>query len=264
MIRRILLTCALLGACVACGAYAQSGQDSPDLLAGANALYREGQFELAAERYLEALMTGLDGPRVHYNLANALHRSGEAGAAIAHYQAALTMAPRNEDIRANLSRALAERPAGRPAPPASWLHAVGARIVATFTLSEFAAAAAICWWGALAAYVARLIGAGRRRTVTRVAIVLGVLTLASASFAAARWWAWHEIDRAVVSAESVQLRTGPGESFEAALSVQEGWMLRVLRQDLGWAQVMGEGGATGWVPESSLVMVRPDVAETDS
>ena len=256
MIRHVLLALA-----ITCALPALAQQDASDPLTEANSLYRDGQFQQAAESYLEALEGGLDGPRVQYNLANALYRSDQIGAAIAHYEAALTMAPRDEDIRANLDRALAERPAGRPAPPASWLHAVGSRIVATFTLSEFAAAATVCWWAALIALAARLIGAGPRRTVTRVAIVFGVLTIALASFGFARWWAWRHMDRAVVIAESVQLRTGPGESFEAALSMQEGWMLRVLRDEAGWAEVVGEGGATGWLPDASLLMVRPDVAQ---
>ncbi|MFW6438034.1 MAG: tetratricopeptide repeat protein [Armatimonadota bacterium] len=258
MIRRIVLAVALMGAGVL-PALAQ-----PDVLAEANALYRDGQFEEAAAIYLEALHSGLDGPRVHYNLANALYRNDEIGPAIAHYQAALTMAPRDEDVRANMNRALAERPAGRSAPPASWLHAVASRIVATFTLSEFAAAAAVCWWVGLIAFVARLTGAGPRRTVTRVSIVFGLLTIALASFGLARWWAWHHVERAVVVDESVQVRTGPGDSFDAALSMQEGWMLRVLRQEAGWAEVTGEGGATGWLPASSLVMVRSGVTEVET
>ncbi|MGI5817022.1 MAG: tetratricopeptide repeat protein [Armatimonadota bacterium] len=232
-------------------------QDGAEVLAAANALYREGQFAQAAGSYREALSAGFDGPRVHYNLGNALYRSGELGEAIAHYHAALAMAPRDRDIRANLDRALAERPAGRPAPAASGLHAVASRIVGGFTLSEFAAAAALCWWGALAASIALLIGAGRRRTVRRVAIALGVLMLTSAGFAVARWWAYHAVERAVIAAETAQLRTGPGESFEVALSVEEGWMLRVLRTDADWAEVLGEGGVAGWIPVSSLVMVQP-------
>lgn len=246
--------------CLALLAGAAEPQQSPDVLTDANALYREGHFAEAAEAYRGAVADGFDGPRVHYNLGNALYRSGEPGEAIAHYQAALVMAPRDRDIRANLNRALSERPAGRPAPPASWLHAAASRVVATFTLSEFAAAAAVCWWGALAALIAFLLGVGRRRGMRRVAIVLGALTLVLAGFAVGRWWGYHATQRAVVSAENAQVRTGPGESFEVALPVQEGWTARVLRQEAEWAEVVGEGGVTGWLPASALVMVEPDVS----
>ena len=255
MIRPLLLAVALLIPSCALA------QDSQGLLPDANALYRDGQFAEAVNVYREAFQAGLDGPRVQYNLANALYRSDEPGEAIAHYLAALTMAPRDPDIRANLNRALSQRPAGRPAPPASWFHATASRIVSTFTLSEFAVAAAVCWWVAIAAVVALLIGAGRRRTMRRVAIVLGVLALALGGFAVARWWAWHKLERAVVSVEQAQIRTGPGESFEVALPVQEGWMVRVLRRDADWAEVVGEGGVRGWIPTSALTVVEADVAE---
>ncbi len=231
-------------------------------LAQADALYRDGKFGEAATAYREALEAGWDGARVQYNLANALYRSDEPGEAIAHYQAALTAAPREPDIRANLERALSERPAGRPAPSASWLHAAAVRVVRTFTLSEFAAAAALGWWLTLAAVAWLLLGARRWRVVRALTIGLAGCTLLLSGFAAARWRSYHAIDRAVVSAETAQLRTGPGESFEVAMPVQEGWMLRVVKRDTGWAEVIGEGGAAGWLPTPSLVMVRPDVGET--
>lgn len=237
-------------------------QDAEQAVTEANALYRDGQFEQAVAAYRKALEAGLDGPRVQYNLGNALFRGDQIGPAIAHYQAALTMAPRDRDIRANLDRALAERPAGRPAPSVSWLHAAAARIVAAFTLSEFAVAAAICWWGTLAAVVALLIGVRRRRTARRIAVVLAVLTLALSGLAIARWWAFHHVQRAVVIVESAQVRTGPGESFEVALPVQEGWTLRVLQRDTDWARVRGEGGASGWLPTSSITMVGSSVVGT--
>ncbi len=236
-------------------------EESSDPLAQADALYRDGKFAEAAAAYREALEAGLQGARVQYNLANALYRSGAKGEAIAHYEAALTAAPRDADIRANLNRALSERPAGRPAPSASWLHAAGARVVRTFTLSEFAAAAALGWWLTLAALAALLLGIGKRRRVRRLTIALAMLTLALTGFAIARWWAYHVIDRGVVTAKTAQLRTGPGESFEVAMPVQEGWTLRVLRRDADWAEIIGEGGVHGWLPTSSLVMVRPDVRE---
>jgi tetratricopeptide (TPR) repeat protein len=256
MIRAALLAMALIAASCA---WAQ--KDAADPLAEANALYRDGKPAQAAVAYQEALASGLDGPRVHYNLANALYRSDEIGEAIAHYQAALVFAPRDGDIRANLDRALGDRPAGRPAPSASWLHAAAVRIVRTFTLSEFAVAAALAWWGTAATVSVLLLRERKRRLIRTVAITLGALTLLFSGFAIARWWAWHATERAVVATETAQLRTGPGESFEVALPVQEGWMLRVLRRDADWAEVVGEGGVVGWLPGSSLEMVRGETAE---
>ncbi|MFP4248981.1 MAG: tetratricopeptide repeat protein [Armatimonadota bacterium] len=263
MTRRLVFAVILLAASCGFAQQPTDPADAPDPIAEANALYRDGQFAAAAESYRDALEAGFDGPRVHYNLGNALYRSDQLGEAVAHYLSALTIAPRDDDIQANLDRALSERPAGRPAPHASWFHATASRIVSRFTLSEFAVAAAVCWWSALGALIALLIGTGRRRTMRRVAIAAGIVAVSIASFGVARWWAWHHTDRAVVVAESAPVRAGPGESFEAALSVQEGSIVRIIRPDSDWVEIAEERGATGWLPTSSLAMVRPQVTDTD-
>ena len=252
----------LLIALIVLSASLALAEEPQEPLAQADTLYRDGRFAEAAAAYREALDAGWDGARVQYNLANALYRSDQPGAAIAHYEAALVSAPRDADIRANLERALAERPAGRPAPSASWLHAAAVRIVRSFTLSEFAWAAALGWWLTLAAFAWLLLGARRRRVVRALTIGLAACTLLLSGFATARWWSYHAIDRAVVSTESAQLRTGPSESFEVAMPVHEGWTMRVLRRDADWAQVVGEGGAAGWLPTASLAMVRPAPSDT--
>lgn len=230
------------------------------LLSAAGDLYREGDFSAAAERYAEALSAGVDGPTVHFNLATALHRSDRAGEAIAHYLTAAAMAPRDDDIRANLERALQDRPAGPPAPPASWLHAVVARVVGAFTLSELALAAATGYWMAIAAVIALMLGKGSRRTARRLTGVLGVLCLLLTLLALLRWWSYHHVDRAVVAVERAELRTGPGESFEMVASVGEGWIVRVAREDSDWLEVVDEAEVRGWLPAEALSPTGPGKA----
>lgn len=228
-------------------------------LAGANALYRDGDFVAAAAAYRQALNLGHDGATVHYNLANALYRSDRRGEAIAHYLAAATLAPRDDDIRVNLDRALTGRPAGPPVPPASWLHATTARMLGTFTLSEFAIAAALSYWIALGCAICVLLEVGKRRRFRRIAIAAGTLALILTALALGRWWTHHRVDRAVVAVESAQVRTGPGESFEVTRSVGEGSMLRIVRADTRWTEVIDESDARGWLPDDALarVTVRP-------
>jgi uncharacterized protein YgiM (DUF1202 family) len=115
----------------------------------------------------------------------------------------------------------------------------------------------------MAAVIGLLTGANHRRTVRRVAIVFGALALVFAALAGARWWAFQHTERAVVAVKTSQVRTGPGESFEVALPVQEGWTMRLLRRDADWAEVVGEGGVTGWIPTSALAIVRPSPEMAD-
>lgn len=252
---------ALAIAAVICALSRPCPAQEPDALAQAAEAYARGDFSAAAQSWQQALDEGYDGPRVRYNLANALYRDGRIGAAIAHYLAAATMAPRDGDIRANLQRALMERPQGPPAPSPSWLHALLAAVVGVFTLSEFALAAMVLYWVAAAAAIALLLRKGRQRSLRRAAIACGLLATLVAGLALGRWWSYHHLVRAVVAAESAQVHTGPGTDFEATQALTEGWIVRLHGEDAGWARVTAEGGSRGWVEASALAMVR--TVETD-
>lgn len=234
------------------GAWAQK----PTTLAQAAEAYMRGDFAIAAQRWQQALIAGYDGPRVRYNLANALYRDGRIGEAIAHYLAAITMAPRDADIRANLQRALMERPQGPPAPSPSWLHALLAAVIGFFTLSEFALAAMVFYWLAAAAGIALLLGRGRRRTLRRATTICALTALLTAGLGVGRWWSYHHSERAVVTVETAEVHTGPGDGFETAQALTEGWIVRVRAQDGSWMQVSAEGGTRGWVKTSALALVR--------
>lgn len=231
-----------------------AAQEPASLAQGAEA-YARGDFAAAAQAWQEALANGYDGARVHYNLANALYRDDRHGAAIAHYLAAATLAPRDPDVRANLQRALTARPQGPPAPSPSWLHALVAAVVGAGTLTEFALAAMVVYWLGAAAAIGALLRAGRQRRLRRAAWACAVLATVMALLAVGRWWSYHHLQRAVVAVESVQMHTGPAASFEAMQALTEGWMVRVLSRESGWAQVRAEGGARGWVDTAALAMV---------
>ncbi len=229
--------------------------DTCEVLATGNAYYREGEFERAAEAYVAALEQGHDGPAVHYNLGNALHHIERRGEAIAHYLTAARMAPRDADIRANLERALAGRPGGPPAPPLSWSQAAASRVVDMFTLSELALTATVCLWVSIGAAIALLLRIGNERSLRRMAIVFGALAVLFALMAFGRWWRHHRTPQAVVTSESSQMRSGPGESFESVRTVGEGWIVRVLRDEEHWAEVVDEAGARGWLRADALTYV---------
>ena len=259
MTLRVLLVIAGL-ARIAISASADPGA----LLAEGNALYRDGDFPGAAQAYTQALELGGDGASVRYNLANALHRSERTGEAIAQYLAAARMAPRDRDIRSNLLLALNARPAGAPVPPTSWLHAAMGRLVGAFTLSEFAVAATVAYWIALACVIGLLVGRGKRRRLRRVSIAAGIAALVLTALAVGRWWGHHHVERAVVAVETTEMRTGPGESFEVSQPVGEGWIVRVLRDDTSWMEVVDEADVRGWLRADAVARVTltpPDIIE---
>ena len=91
----------------------------------ANALYRQGNYQAAAEAYEEILTE--QGPRasVFYNLGNARQQLKQHGPAILAYERAKLLAPRNPDLAANLTLARKaaadfEEPRFHPRVDAAW------------------------------------------------------------------------------------------------------------------------------------------------
>ena len=111
--KKAALLCALL-----MGLSAFSWAQTP--MQQAEELYRQGKFSAALSLYEAELKKVPNDPHVYYNIGNCYFKMGSKGLAAANYYRAFKLAPRDADIRHNLSLALAaggERlvPAGMPA-----------------------------------------------------------------------------------------------------------------------------------------------------
>ena len=112
-------------------------------LQNAEEFYRQGKFSAALGVYEYDLKTHPNDPYVYYNIGNCYFKMGSMGLAAANYYRAFKLAPRDADIRNNLSLALSAGgeslvPAG--VPPV--LHK------AFFSLSydELKGLAMVLWW----------------------------------------------------------------------------------------------------------------------
>ena len=100
VMRGPLLVAALWLALAPGGASAQSA--ALGLYSEGNDLYRRGEFAAARTRYLAAAGTGVRDARLFYNLGNACFKDGRLGEAVVWYERARRLAPRDEDVLANL------------------------------------------------------------------------------------------------------------------------------------------------------------------
>lgn len=137
-----------------------------------------------------------------------------------------------------------------------WLHALGRTLVGSFTLSELAVTAALLYWLA-AVLLARYLLRGRGRRLRRALVLVVALVVIVSALAVGRWWQYHHIARGVVTAEATEVRSGPGDSFETVQRVQDGRMVRIVRADGEWLQVIAEGGARGWLPSAAVAVTQP-------
>src|SRR5580698_3915495 len=92
-----------------------------DLYKAGNALYTEGKFSDAAQKYQDAADAGLRNWILDYDLGNAYYRAGQIGKAVLHYERAFRMNSSQTDVLYNLN--LATNKVGEPFMPTTALPA---------------------------------------------------------------------------------------------------------------------------------------------
>jgi len=213
--------------------------------------YEDGNYEAAVEAFTEILATGVDDPIVHYNLANSWFKTGRLGYAVYHYRRAHALAPRDEDVAANLEYArflaldrLEAEGAKTDLKVEGWIDRITpeeAYRVSTL-LWVLAGTVGIFW------QLARGNGLQWRRFFV---VVLGVWAV---SFAGA----WTVEQRTTASEEAVvlppeaEVKNGPGVSFDTAFVLHEGAEVVVEGERGSWTEISLPGDLRGWISSDSI------------
>lgn len=215
-----------------------------------NQLYRDGKFEEARKRYVEAVATGIQDPRLFYNLGNASYKAGQIGAAILWYERALKLAPRDEDILANLRFLRRVKRDRDPETDGSVLY----EMYLWPTLNELFAATS----GGLLALFALACWRLWRRSGTSLSVAtvaLGAWIAGSALFTGLRLN--HDLTRveAVVMQAEGTARSGPEADQTSVFVVHEGTKMFVERQEGDWLLVRLANGLGGWLPAAVVEII---------
>lgn len=237
-------------------AWAQDLDDARRDARAGDAAYEAGDFDDAVRLYALALGGGLDHANLHYNLGNAHYKRGELGRAILGYQRALRRDPRHGEARENLAQATAsQRDEAFKAlefplflRPLQWIYT-------RVSLNEWAAlglAGAFLLAAALVAAQWGLLSASWRRRILwpGVAAMLACFVLCGL-----RYRAEELSGAAIVVAEEVDVRSGPGSSYNLSFRVHEGLRLFISEQRSGWLQIHLGGELVGWVPAEQVELI---------
>ncbi len=239
MIRKLMLWAAVfLAAC-------QAAAQTQGAMLQAEEMYRQGKFSSALGVYEEVLKNRPNDPFVYYNIGNCYFKMGSKGLAAANYYRAFKLAPRDADIRHNLSLALAaggERlvPAGMP----------GALHQAFFALSynELKGLFFLLLWLCCTLGSVWLV----KRKFGRTCILLAVTFVLCGGW---MWWRYtlESEPLAVVASPSAEIRSGPGTNFPASATVAQGHLLLVEDAKDSWFEVIVKSqGLKGWVEKSAV------------
>jgi len=207
--------------------------------------YREGHFAAALGSYEELLQSYPNDPYLYYNIGNCYFKMGSKGLAAANYYRAFRLAPRNADIRHNLSLALAESgerfvPQGMP----EIFH----KAFFWLTASELKGVLYLVWWlfcilGSLWLF---------KRKYGRATLAIAVVLVIIASWYALRYHPDHD-PLAIIAAPVAELRSGPGMNFPASANIAQGHIVLIRDSRDKWREVVVKSqGIKGWIAADSL------------
>ena len=225
-----------------------AGVNAQPAASQAEQYYSQGKFSAALNLYEDELKTAPNNPYVYYNIGNCYFKMGSKGLAAANYYRAFKLAPRDADIRHNLTLALAaggERlvPAGMP----EILHK------AFFYLSydEVKGLTFLLLWLFCAAGSVWLL----KRKFKRVFFASVVILIICSGWLYARYTLEQE-HLAVVASAVAEIRSGPGTNFPASASVPQGHLLAVQDTKDDWYEVIVKSqGLKGWVEKSTVEQI---------
>lgn len=211
----------------------------------AEEMYRQGKFSAALQVYEEELKNRPNDPFVYYNIGNCYFKMGSKGLAAANYYRAFKLAPRDADIRHNLSLALlagGEKfvPAGIPGA----LH----KVFFGLSYSELKGLFFLLLWLCCTMGSIWLV----KRKFGRALTLLAVTFLLCGGWL---WWrnALENRPLAVVASPSAEIRSGPGTNFPASANVAQGHLLLVQDEKDAWYEVIVKAQSLkGWVEKSAV------------
>ena len=226
-----------------------------ETMSRANQLYENGHFSEAVQTYQQLVDQDYVDSALFYNLGNAHYRRGDLGKAILNYERAALLAPRDGDIQANLTYAFGQTidqyEAVANSPLAQWTQAISSKL----TLNEMSKLALVSFWVlALLFILYRHIRNPGLQKGLRYALVFTLLIFVlSAVTLGGRIYSESSNPTAIVTVESVEVVSNPGEGGVAQFTLHSGAQVILLETRGQWAQLALPGDQfQGWVPVEAV------------
>lgn len=241
---------------IGCFSFAQSPDD---LFREANNAYNQGEYERAIIYYDSIHAQGVHSAELYFNLGNAHYKRNAIAPSILNYERALLLDPSNDDIRNNLVYAQ-NMTLDRFSPlPESDLKQLSTDILQfTDVWGWSVLSIAACWLAAIffVIYI-RSSNSTWKRVYFSAFVLFGLFILISLAAALQQKGAEENTQPAIVFSATESFRSEPNLRSEVLLTIHEGTKVYVQETLEDWVKIKLINGAVGWIPQSSMVYIRP-------
>lgn len=223
-----------------------------------NALYNEGKYAEAIDKYMSVLETDVHSAELYYNLGNAHYRLNNVAPSIYYFEKALLLNPKDKDIKNNLAFANNMTIDAIDNIPEVGFSKLIKNMTNTFSFDMWAKMAVLLAF----VYVVLVLmyyfsyASGKKR----IAFVTSVVCLLSLCIALAFAFNKFELDKkdnpAIVFAQESQVKTEPNLRSEEAFRLHEGTKVQVIDTVNNWKKVKLLDGKTGWIDSEDIKLLK--------
>ena len=230
--------------------YSQSQSTLEARYRSADALYQEGQYQQASEKY-EQIVSSIQNGAVYYNLGNAYFRLGNRGKAILNYERAKRLMPRDKDTHFNLKIAKARNVDSfdlvKPLSGFSLLYGA-------LHPNEIVWAGLIPYWIAAVSLIAIQFTPNHRfRRALHYVLLIGGITWLSSLLVLGLKIRESNLPYAIVVANEVMVRSEPDLGSETiALPLHEGTKIQLQEERNDWVKIYLPDENSGWLTAAAI------------
>jgi len=217
----------------------------------ANEEYKAGNYQDALKLYESLLASpGLQPADIYYNIGNTQFKLQNYGKAIASYRRALAFAPRDQDIVTNLNHV--RELAVDKIDQAKSTELMREIFFFHYTLSRIESETAFLFSYWVLATLAIIYLVHTTKTLRWWIYAAVILTLVFGVSTSIKLYRAQHPTHAVVIADEVDVRTGPGSNYMKSFILHDGAELSLGDSRDGWRQIELPDGRRGWLSVSHI------------
>lgn len=223
----------------------------------ANALYNEGKFAEAIDRYEVILNTDKHSAALYFNIANAHYKLNHIAPSIYYYEKALALKPKDKDIINNLAFANNMRIDAIDNLPEVGLSRFIKKVTNSFSFNTWAkvSVALVMLFVLFYLFYYFTYGTGKKRFYFVGSTLSIVFALMALVFTFYSYSLANKNNPAIVFAQESKVKTEPNLRSDEAFVLHEGTKVQVLDTINSWKKIKLADGKTGWISSNDIKLL---------
>lgn len=223
----------------------------------ANALYNDGKYAEAIDKYEQILESDEHSAELYFNLANANYKLNNIAPSVYYYEKALLLKPNDDEIKNNLAFAQNMTIDAIDRVPDVGFSKIVTNFVNTLSTDTWAVIAVIGVFVFVILFL--LYHFAQATSRKRLAFIISVASLFIAFLSVIMAFQKERLDKknnpAIVFAQESRVKADPNKSSEEVFRLHEGTKVQVLDGYQDWNKIQLSDNSIGWIQSQDIKLL---------